>query len=75
VKASLPTEALSGWVRVSPQIIDYTPLVLSWSLCRFVLAALFLGSCGTALTMLSLLMLWISSVWVRLAPQLLGLLM
>ena len=46
MKASLPAEALSGWVRVSPQSTDYTPLVLSWSLCIFVLAALFLGSCG-----------------------------
>jgi hypothetical protein len=46
VKASLPAAALSGWVRVSPQSTDYTPLVLFWSLCSFVLAALFLGSCG-----------------------------
>jgi hypothetical protein len=46
VKASLLAEALFGWVRVSPQSTDYTPLVLSWSLCRFVLAALFLGSYG-----------------------------
>ena len=46
MKASLSAEALSGWVKVSPQSTDYSPLVLFWSLCRFVLAALFLGSCG-----------------------------
>jgi hypothetical protein len=46
VKASLPAVTLSGWVRVSPQSTDYTPHVPFWSLCSFVLAALFLGSCG-----------------------------
>ena len=46
MKVSLLAKALSGWVRVSPQSTDYMPLVLSWSLCRFVLATLFLGSCG-----------------------------
>jgi hypothetical protein len=46
VKASLPVEALSGWVRFSPQSTDCTPPVPYWLFCRSVLAALFLGSRG-----------------------------
>jgi hypothetical protein len=40
VKASLPVEALSGWVRISlPKLQTLCPLVPYWLSCRSVLAA------------------------------------
>ena len=74
MKASLPAKALSGWVRISPQSTDYMPLALGPSTDLFWLPFSW-ALMETAPTMLSLLMLWIPSVWVRLSPQLLGLLM
>jgi hypothetical protein len=68
VKASLSAEALSGWVRVLPKVQTIRPLFsfghsayLFWLLFSWALVE-------TAPTMLSLLMPWIPSVWVRLSP-------
>jgi hypothetical protein len=74
VKASLPVEALSGWVRISlPKLQTLCPLVPYWLSCRSVLAA-FWSLVESASTMvLFMLMLWIPSVWVRLSPQMLRL--